>query len=66
MARTKKAAVEGQAEARALVDLPEFEVRCGEAFAADAAVIESLVAGGMADASPEAIAYAKEPDAAPE
>ena len=60
MARTKKTAAEGQVEARALVDLPELEVKCGEAFAADAAVIESLSVGGMADTSPEAVAYAKE------
>ena len=60
MARTKKAAVEGQVEARALVDLPELEVICGEAFSADASVMESLVGGGMADTSPEAVAYAKE------
>ena len=59
MARTKKAA-EGQVEARALVDLPDLEVKCGEAFAADAAVIEGLVQAGSADSHPDAVAYAKE------
>lgn len=59
MARTKKPAAEGQTEARALVDLPEFEVKCGEAFAADSAVIESLASGGQVDPHPDAVAYAK-------
>lgn len=46
-------------EARALVDIPSMGVLCGGLIVAEPIVIASLVSGGEADDSPEAIAYAK-------
>lgn len=46
-------------EARALVDIPSLDVRCGQLLVADALTIAALVEGGEADAHPDAVAYAK-------
>ena len=54
MAKAKKS--DDQApRARALVDLPQFDVRSGGVFTADAAQIEALVKAGAADDHPDAI-----------
>lgn len=59
MATRKPKAADGQAEARALVDLPALGVKSGEVLAADALTVEALVADGSADTNPDAVAYAK-------
>lgn len=48
-----------QAEARALVDIPDLGASAGTLVVAAADVIAGLVAGGQADDHPEAVAYAK-------
>lgn len=59
MAKTKTAAPAGNAEARALIDLPELGVQAGGLIQAEADVVAGLVAAGRADDHPEAVAYAK-------
>lgn len=59
MATRKPKAKDGQAEARALVDLPDLGVKAGELVTADPQSIGALVAAGAADPHPDAIAYAK-------
>ena len=66
MAKTKTAAPATGApvtEARALVDLPELGVLSGRLVVADAAIVAALVANGLADSNPDAVAYAKTLDA---
>lgn len=46
------------AEARALVDLPDFGVKAGELLRDDVLVVASLAATGQVDRHPEAVAYA--------
>lgn len=60
MATRKQKQEDGaQAEARALVDLPELGVLAGRLLVADAEQVAALVAAGRADSHPDAVAYAK-------
>lgn len=59
MARGKSAAPSGQVEARALIDLPDFDVKAGRLLVAEATVIEAMAAAGDVDTHPEAVAFAK-------
>jgi hypothetical protein len=59
MATRKPKAADGQAEARALVDLPALGVKAGELLVADALTVAAMVADGSADPHPDAVAYAK-------
>lgn len=59
MAKKPQAAATGSGEARALVDLPQHNVKAGEAFSADPDTIAALVASGQADDHPDAVKHAK-------
>lgn len=54
-----QAAEAGSAQARALVDLPQFNAKAGDAFEAPAEDISALVASGQADDHPDAVSHAK-------
>lgn len=47
-------------KARALVDLPEYGVVCGELMQGEAELIQSLAEAGVVDTHPDAIKAAKE------
>jgi hypothetical protein len=47
------------AEARALVDLPDHDVKSGELLRDDVATVTSLASTGQVDMHPDAVAYAK-------
>lgn len=47
------------AEARALIDLPQYGAKCGDLVSADPDVIKQLVDVGAVDAHPDAVANAK-------
>lgn len=59
MARAKAAESGGIVEARALIDLPAYDVKAGRLLVAEATVIEALAAAGDVDTHPDAVAYAK-------
>jgi hypothetical protein len=57
---TRKPKATGQVKARALVDLPQHDAKCGELLIAEALVVQALVADGSADDHPDAVAYAEQ------
>lgn len=57
--QTAQPATAGQAQARALVDLPDLGAQAGQLLEAEPLVVAALVAAGKADDHPDAVAYAR-------